>query len=130
MHFFNLFMKFCIMAQMRQLFPLSIHKISDIVISVNKCFASAQQIVNLIINDVFSCQVVQLTNSISEKKNSLAPVIKELRPLRQQAQVTFLEIIEILVWNRFNITDAPLASYSKISTRRKGDLSISQILFC
>ena len=32
-------------------------------------------------------QVVQLTNSIAEKKNDLAPVIKELRPLRQECQV-------------------------------------------
>ena len=30
--------------------------------------------------------VVQLTNSIAEKKSSLAPIIKELRPLRQECQ--------------------------------------------
>ncbi|XP_065056271.1 intraflagellar transport protein 81 homolog [Rhopilema esculentum] len=33
-----------------------------------------------------SQMVVQLTNTIAEKKSNLAPVIKELRPLRQQCQ--------------------------------------------
>lgn len=37
-----------------------------------------------------SDMVRRLTNKIAEKKNSLAPIIKELRPLRQRAQVLFL----------------------------------------
>ncbi len=35
-----------------------------------------------------SHMVQQLTRKIAEKKSSLAPVIKELRPMRQRSQVT------------------------------------------
>jgi len=35
--------------------------------------------------------VVQLTNTITDKKSSLAPIIKELRPLRQQCQELTVE---------------------------------------
>lgn len=38
--------------------------------------------------------VVQLTNTIAEKKSSLAPIIKELRPLRQQCQELTVEYEE------------------------------------
>lgn len=34
-----------------------------------------------------SVMVNKLTRTIQEKKSALAPIIKELRPLRQQAQV-------------------------------------------
>ena len=34
-----------------------------------------------------SHMVQQLTNKIANKKSALAPIIKELRPLRQEAQV-------------------------------------------
>lgn len=37
--------------------------------------------------DDISDMVRRLTNTIAEKKNALAPVIKELRPLRQRNQV-------------------------------------------
>ena len=36
-----------------------------------------------------SFMVNKLTQTINDKKTALAPVIKELRPLRQQAQVTY-----------------------------------------
>ena len=60
-------------------------------------------------------QVVQLTNSISEKKNSLAPVIKELRPLRQQAQVS---------WWSFNWLLFVLFYYKDNCSLHKGFLDV------
>lgn len=41
-----------------------------------------------------SKMVVQLTNTIAQKKNSLAPIIVELRPLRQQCQEMTIEYDE------------------------------------
>lgn len=43
--------------------------------------------------DVVSKQVQQLTNRINTKSAKLAPIIRELRPLRQKVQVCLFKLI-------------------------------------
>ena len=45
--------------------------------------------------------VQQLTRRITEKKNSLAPIIKDLRPKRQEAQVRrfIFKHQKVFIWN-------------------------------
>lgn len=46
---------------------------------------------------IFLSQVRQLNATIADKKTALAPVIKELRPMRQKCQVMRLNNVLILV---------------------------------
>ena len=46
---------------------------------------------------IFPSQVRQLNATIADKKTALAPVIKELRPMRQKCQVMRLNNVLILV---------------------------------
>jgi hypothetical protein len=45
-----------------------------------------------------SDMVQRLTRTIAAKKNSLAPIIKELRPMRQRAQVRMCPHYILIYW--------------------------------
>jgi intraflagellar transport protein 81 len=46
-----------------------------------------------------SYMVQQLTKKIADKKSALAPIIKELRPLRQRAQVPFIDHQSLIMFH-------------------------------